>query len=39
MLRALAEKDGITASDVVRLFIRRAYADAYGDKRPSKPRK
>ena len=38
MLRALAEKDGISASDVLRLFIRRAYAEAFGTKKP-KPRK
>lgn len=39
MLAALAEKRGITASDVVRMFIRDAYAEAFGDKRPPKKQK
>ena len=30
MLRQLAEEDGVTASDFVRLFIRRAYAERHG---------
>lgn len=34
MLRALAEKDGITVSDWVRLTTRRAYAEAFGTKKP-----
>lgn len=32
MLLALAEKDGVSQSDFVRLFIRRAYAEAFGDR-------
>lgn len=36
MLAALAEKDGISASDVLRLFIRREYAVAFGSKKPPK---
>lgn len=34
MLEALADRDGISASDFVRMFIRRAYAEAFGDKPP-----
>ena len=29
MLRDLAERDGLSQSDIVRLFIRRAYAEAF----------
>ena len=39
MLRALAEKRGVTSSDVVRLFIRETYAATFGDKKPPKPKK
>jgi DNA-binding GntR family transcriptional regulator len=39
MLRALAERDGLSASDVLRLFIRRAYAEAFGDKKPPRIKK
>jgi hypothetical protein len=38
MLQALADRDGITASDYVRMFIRRAHAEAFGEQ-PTKPRK
>ena len=38
MLQALADADGITGSDWIRLTIRRAYAEKFGDKRPPKPR-
>jgi hypothetical protein len=38
MLRALAEADGLSASDVVRQFIRRTYAERFGDKPPKKRR-
>jgi hypothetical protein len=34
MLQALAEMDGVSQSDYVRLFIRRAYADKFGTKKP-----
>lgn len=37
MLRALAERDGVTASDYVRMFIRRDYAEKFGG--PSKKTK
>jgi len=37
MLRALAERDGISASDYVRMFIRKDYAEKFGDK-PPKPK-
>lgn len=36
MLQALADRDGIAVSDVLRIFIRRAYAEAFGDKAPKK---
>ena len=36
MLRALAEAEGITGSDVLRMFIRRAYAERFGQKKPRK---
>jgi len=39
MLYVLAERDGVSQSDYVRLFIRRAYAEAFGDKKPPKPRR
>lgn len=32
MLQALAERDGVSASDFVRTFIRRAYAEAFENK-------
>jgi hypothetical protein len=35
MLEALAEADGISKSDVVRMLVRRAHAERFG----SKPRK
>ena len=38
MLHALAERDGISASDLLRQFIRRSYAAVFGEKRP-KPKK
>jgi uncharacterized protein (DUF1778 family) len=38
MLEALADREGMSASDYVRQFIRRAHATAFGD-RPQKPRK
>lgn len=34
MLRMLAETEGITGSDFLRLYIRRAYADKFGDRKP-----
>lgn len=34
MLQALAEKVGLSGSDVVRTQIREAYAAAFGDKKP-----
>jgi hypothetical protein len=35
-LQALADAEGVTASDFVRLFIRRAHAEKFGDKWPKK---
>ncbi len=34
MLHALAERDGVSASDYIRTFIRRSYAEAFGTKKP-----
>jgi hypothetical protein len=34
MLHEIAEADGITASDVIRMFVRRAHAERFGDKKP-----
>jgi hypothetical protein len=36
MLKALAERQGLSASDVVRQFIRRAYAEAVPPKKPKR---
>jgi hypothetical protein len=38
MLAALAERDGLTASDIVRSLIRKEYRATFGDKKP-KPKK
>ncbi len=38
MLEAVAEADGLSASDVVRTLIRRAYAERFGDKKPKAKR-
>lgn len=34
MLRKLAEDEGVTASDFLRLFIRKTYAEKHGTKKP-----
>lgn len=36
MLAALAKHEGLTSSDVIRLFIRRAYAETFGPKKSKK---
>jgi hypothetical protein len=36
MVQALADADGVSASDYVRLFIRRTYAEKFGDKKPKR---
>ena len=38
MLEALAERDGLSASDTVRQLIRREYASAFGDGSRPKPK-
>lgn len=38
MLAAIAEAEGVSGADVLRLFIRRTYAERFGDKKP-KPRR
>lgn len=39
MLRALADAQGLSASDIVRTLIREAYRVRFGDKKPPKPKK
>lgn len=34
MLNALAEAEALSASDIVRTLVRRAYAEKFGDKKP-----
>ena len=36
MLKELAEAEGISQSDFIRLFIRRAYAETFGTKKPKR---
>lgn len=36
MLRALADATGLAAADVLRMCIRREYAEKFGDKKPKK---
>lgn len=36
MIHALAEKEGISASDVTRQLIRTAFLAAFGEKKPSR---
>lgn len=36
MLKALSEADDVSASQIVRLLIRRAHAEKFGKKRPKK---
>ena len=38
MLHALAEAEGVSQSDYLRLFIRRAHAEKFGDKKPKTKR-
>ncbi len=38
MVQALADRDGLTAADAVRLLIRRAYTDAFPNKPPTPKR-
>lgn len=38
MLEALAERDGLSAGDIVRQLVRRAYAEVFGDKPPKRKR-
>lgn len=37
-LKALSEADDVSASQVVRLLIRQAYAGRFGEKKPRRPR-
>lgn len=39
MLDALADRDGITVSDWVRLAVRRAYRDAFGEGKPRRKKR
>ena len=36
MLKAMSAADDVSASQVVRVLIRRAYAERFGDKKPKK---
>jgi antitoxin component of RelBE/YafQ-DinJ toxin-antitoxin module len=36
MLEALADEQGLTASDILRLLTRAAYKEKFGEKRPKK---
>jgi len=36
MLERLAERQGVSASDVLRLWIRERYAEAFGSEAPKK---
>ncbi len=38
MLESLAEADGVTVSDYVRLFVRRVHAERFSDKKPKTKR-
>lgn len=38
MLKALAEREGLSASDFVRVFIRRAYAELEPNPKPKRKR-
>lgn len=39
MLQALADRDGVNASDHIRLYIRRAYGEAFGSAKAPKPKR
>lgn len=39
MLHEVAEHMGLTASDVLRQYIRRAHAEAFGPAKPSQPKR
>jgi hypothetical protein len=39
MLRALADSMGLSAADVVRQSVRRAYAEKFGDKPPKRTKR
>jgi hypothetical protein len=39
MLNAVADAEGLSASDVVRQLVRRAYVDRFGDKHVPKPKR
>lgn len=34
MLQSLADRDGVTVSDHIRLYLRRAHAEAFGSAKP-----
>jgi hypothetical protein len=39
MLEALADREGLTASDKIRQLVRREYASAFGEEPPKKPKR
>jgi uncharacterized protein (DUF1778 family) len=36
MVNDLADADGVSASDVVRILVRRAHAERFGEKKPKR---
>jgi hypothetical protein len=36
MVNDLADADGVSASDVVRILVRRAHAERFGDRKPKR---
>jgi uncharacterized protein (DUF1778 family) len=38
MLTALADRAGVSSSDMVRMLIRRAHAEAFGERKPKSKR-
>jgi hypothetical protein len=39
MLKRLADADGLSASDIIRQFIRRTHAERFGSTPPAAPKK
>ena len=39
MLRQLADRDGITSSDLIRVFVRRRYEEVFGSTKVKKGKK
>jgi antitoxin component of RelBE/YafQ-DinJ toxin-antitoxin module len=39
MLKEIAEQAGLTASDIVRVFVRQRHAELFADRKPAKQKK